>query len=171
MTTKVGIHITSNNQSMLSNYTTALPSKSRPRASHERKNLVLTTNFVGIEICNAEWQSRGIPEMLFKLIGIHMTTLLTVAEYATSLNKSSAERACLVLASALYPAWIAFNITFRLLSTLLRMVLLAVSGIALVSVPEHLRRICSLCVGILCTPSFQSGLRLPPRYFSSLITG
>lgn len=91
MTTKVGIHITSNNQSMLSNYTTALPSKSRPRGSHERKNSVLTTNFVGIEICNAEWKSRVIPEMLFKLIGIHMTTLLMVAEYATSLNKSSAE--------------------------------------------------------------------------------
>lgn len=40
-------------------------------------------------VCNAEWQVRGISEKLVKVVAIHISTLVMVAEYVAALDMSS----------------------------------------------------------------------------------
>ena len=80
-------------------------------------NRVLTATFIGVETCNAEWQSRGVPEIILKSLAVHISTLVLVAEYATSLNMPHDRKACFVLGAAIYPTWTTLCIFLRSITT------------------------------------------------------
>ncbi|KAF9693276.1 hypothetical protein EKO04_008743 [Ascochyta lentis] len=68
------------------------------------------------EVCNAEWQSRGVAEIIFKSIAVHTSTLILVAEYATALNMPHGKRICFILSATFYPIWTAVALTLRFIT-------------------------------------------------------
>jgi hypothetical protein len=86
---------------------------------------MLIVRSIGIEICNAEWQSRGVAEIIFKSVAVHISTLVLVAEYAAALNMPNGKKACFILGAIIYPTWTMVALVLRILTVCLKRILSA----------------------------------------------
>lgn len=70
--------------------------------------------FVGIEDCNAEWQSRGRTEIILKFIAVNLSTSMLVAQLGSCLGMSRGSRAWFVIRTTVNPLWCSLALLLQL---------------------------------------------------------